>query len=72
MKTLDLRGLTCPLPLLRTKKALMNENSGMQFKILSSDPNASKDLHLFCEKSGNLWLESGEENGAFFCVIQKK
>ncbi len=72
MKTLDLRGLNCPLPLLRTKKALSLEESGAQLKILASDPHAPEDLRLFCEKSGNIWVEERLENGAWVCVIEKK
>ena len=72
MKTLDLRGLNCPLPLLRTKKALFEMSAGEKITIHTSDPNSPEDLRLFCEKSGNVLLEFSESHGAFRFVIQKK
>ena len=71
MKTLDLRGLNCPLPLLRTKKALFEMAEGEQLRVQTSDPNSPEDLRLFCEKSGNRLLEFAEENGAYLFLIQK-
>lgn len=71
MKILDLRGLNCPLPLLRTKKALFAMTPGETLRIQTSDPNSPEDLRLFCEKSGNSLLEFAEENGAYCFVIQK-
>ena len=51
--TLDARGLNCPLPILRTKKALNGLASGDTLHLISTDPGSVKDIDAFCQQTGN-------------------
>ncbi|MGB5281419.1 MAG: sulfurtransferase TusA family protein [Arenicellales bacterium] len=51
--TLDARGLNCPLPILRTKKALNVLEPGDTLQLISSDPGSVKDIDAFCKQTGN-------------------
>lgn len=68
---LDARGLNCPLPILRAKKALNGMNSGQILHILATDPGAVKDFQAFAKQTGNQLLESNEANGEFSFLIKK-
>jgi tRNA 2-thiouridine synthesizing protein A len=57
-KELDARGLNCPLPILRTKKALTDMLSGQVLKVLATDPGAVKDFAAFSKQTGNPLLSS--------------
>ena len=71
-KQLDARGLNCPLPILRTKKALTDMTSGQVLKILATDPGAVKDFEAFCKQTGNGLLASDAANNEFVFFMQKK
>ena len=64
-RELDVKGLNCPLPILRTKKTLFEMSSGQILRVLATDPNAAKDFHAFAKQTGNQLL-SAEEDGALF------
>ncbi len=68
---LDARGLNCPLPILRAKKALNAMSSGQVLHILATDPGAVKDFQAFAKQTGNQLLESSEANGEFSFMIKK-
>lgn len=68
---LDARGLNCPLPILRAKKALNAMSSGQVLHILATDPGAVKDFQAFAKQTGNQLLESNEANGEFSFKIKK-
>lgn len=68
---LDARGLNCPLPILRAKKALNGMTSGQTLHILATDPGAVKDFQAFAKQTGNQLLESNEANGEFSFLIKK-
>jgi len=68
---LDARGLNCPLPILRAKKALNAMTSGQVLHILATDPGAVKDFQAFAKQTGNQLLESSEANGEFSFMIKK-
>lgn len=68
---LDARGLNCPLPILRTKKAMTGLNSGETLKVTATDPGAVKDLEAFCKQTGNTLLESENSGSEFVFLIQK-
>ncbi|MCW8899276.1 MAG: sulfurtransferase TusA family protein [Gammaproteobacteria bacterium] len=68
---LDASGLNCPLPILRAKKALTAMNAGQILRILATDPGAVKDFDAFSRQTGNVLLESGEEDSKFIFLIQK-
>jgi len=69
--TLDARGLNCPLPILRTKKALNSLQSGDTLQMVSSDPGSIKDMDAFCNQTGNELLENSTENSEFTFIIRK-
>jgi len=60
---LDVRGLVCPLPVLRARKALKALPAGGTLRMLATDPQAVRDVRLFCEQTGHVLLESGRESG---------
>mgnify|MGYP003402526346 CR=1 FL=1 len=63
-KELDARGLTCPLPILRAKKALNDMAFDQVLRILTTDPGSVRDFAAFSEQTGNRLLSSGEVPGA--------
>jgi len=71
-KELDARGLNCPLPILRTKKALADLQSGQVLKVLATDPGAVKDFQSFSRQTGHELLSSSEERKEFVFFMKKK
>ena len=71
-KELDARGLNCPLPILRTKKALTDMGSGQVLRILATDPGAVKDFQAFSRQTGNPLLSSETARDEFVFLLQKK
>ena len=71
-KELDAKGLSCPLPVLRTKKALNELESGQVLKILATDPGSVNDMQAFSRQTGHALLSSSEEGGAFVFYMKKK
>ena len=71
-KELDARGLSCPLPIVKTKKSLNDMASGQVLKVTSTDSGSVKDMQAFANQTGNMLLESTQENGAFVFFMQKK
>lgn len=70
-KTLDAKGLSCPMPLLRTKKEINSISSGQILEMLGTDPGSKNDLPGWCERSGHKFLGCKEEAGFFRFFIQK-
>lgn len=71
-KELDTRGLVCPLPLLRTKKALSEMTSGQILEIVATDPGSVIDFQVFAEQTGNELLKMSETSEEFTFVLKKK
>ena len=71
-KELDARGFNCPLPILRTKKALTDMSSGQVLKIIATDPGSVKDFQAFCKQTGNALLVLGYIESEFVFFMQKK
>jgi tRNA 2-thiouridine synthesizing protein A len=70
-KTLDARGLRCPLPVLKARKALKDLADGDILRVLATDPGAVKDFEAFCRTTGHRLLESRAGDGAFDFTIEK-
>ncbi len=68
---LDARGLNCPLPILRTKKAISSLQSGEVLRIVATDPGSVKDFEAFAKQTGHTLLESSEENGEYIFYLRK-
>jgi tRNA 2-thiouridine synthesizing protein A len=71
-KELDARGLNCPLPILRTKKALTDMVSGQVLRILATDPGSVKDFQAFSKQTGNALLASDAVDKEFIFLMKKK
>lgn len=71
-KELDARGLNCPLPILRAKKALTGMQSGQVLKVVATDPGAVKDFQSFAKQTGNALLQHSEANREFTLYVQRK
>lgn len=71
-KELDARGLNCPLPILRAKKALAEMSSGQVLRIVATDPGSVKDFAAFAKQTGNELLSSAEQGKEFEFYIKRK
>jgi len=71
-KELDARGLSCPLPILKTKKSLAEIASGQVLKVVATDPGSIKDMQAFANQTGNELLSSSEENKTYIFYMKKK
>ncbi len=71
-KELDARGLNCPLPILRAKKALTDMHSGQVLKVLATDPGSVKDFQAFARQTHNALLRHVEAEKVFTFFMQKK
>ena len=71
-KELDARGLSCPLPILKTKKSLNELTSGQVLKVVATDPGSIKDMQAFATQTGNPLLSSTEENKTYVFYLKKK
>src|SRR6184192_4826718 len=71
-REIDARGLNCPLPILRTKKALNDMTSGQIIRITATDPASVRDFQAFCRQTGNELVEHGEADGAFWFVLRRR
>ena len=71
-QTLDLTGLKCPLPILKTKKALAQMQAGEVITVLATDAGAPGDFAAFCRQTGHVLLESTQAGEIFTLVVQHK
>ena len=71
-KELDARGLNCPLPILRTKKALAGLQPGQVLKVVATDPGAVKDFEAFSRQTGHQLVSHSEERKEFTFFMRKK
>ena len=69
--TLDARGLNCPLPILRTRKALTAMASGEALLVQSTDPGSVEDIKSFCGQTGNELISASNNDGEFQFIIRK-
>jgi len=69
---LDARGLNCPLPILRAKKALNGMQSGQVLKVVATDPGAVKDFQTFARQTGNELLSHAEAGREFTLYMKRK
>ncbi len=72
-ETLDTKGLSCPMPMMKLAKAIKGLTSGEVLEMLGTDPGTKSDLPKWCSKTGNTLLEESDlEGGVFRFLIQKK
>ncbi|HJP35097.1 MAG TPA: sulfurtransferase TusA family protein [Gammaproteobacteria bacterium] len=70
-QTLDAKGLHCPLPILKTKKALNNVAADETLEVLSTDPGSVADFEAFCRTTGNELLEQTQNDDVYRFLIKK-
>jgi tRNA 2-thiouridine synthesizing protein A len=70
-KIVDARGLICPLPVLRARKALQSVAKGAAIEVLATDPAALKDFPAFCSESGNTLEAQSEDAGTYRFTIRR-
>ncbi|HEY5774950.1 MAG TPA: sulfurtransferase TusA family protein [Xanthomonadales bacterium] len=70
-QVLDAKGLNCPLPILKAKKALKSMDGGQVLEVISTDPGSVADFSAFCRTTGNELLEQNEADGVFTYLIRK-
>ncbi|MGI9400957.1 MAG: sulfurtransferase TusA family protein [Rhizobiaceae bacterium] len=72
IEVLDLRGLKCPLPVLKTRKALKELVPGTRIWVESTDPLSVIDMPNFCQESGHLLVETAESDNILRFLIEKR
>jgi len=70
-KVFDASGLACPLPIVKTKKALSDMTSGQVLRVVSTDSGSVSDMAAFAEQTGNALLSSAEEGGKYVFFLKK-
>ena len=71
-KELDTRGLNCPLPILKAKKALTDMASGELLRVVSSDPGSTRDFQAFARQTGNELVEQTSVGNDFVHVLRRR
>jgi tRNA 2-thiouridine synthesizing protein A len=71
-KRLDLKGLSCPLPIVKTAQAMREMSSGDLVEALATDPGSVPDFAAWSKTTGNALVEQDAEDGVFRFVIRKK
>ena len=69
---LDVKGMTCPLPVLRANRALRGLAPGERLRVLATDRAAVADFQAFCRETGNALLAFSEDGGVFSFLIRRK
>jgi tRNA 2-thiouridine synthesizing protein A len=71
-KELDTRGLNCPLPILKAKKALAEMSSGQMLKVIATDPGSMRDFQAFARQTGNELVEQSNVADEFIHVLRRR
>ncbi len=70
-QVLDTKGLNCPLPILKAKKAIAQMQTGQTLEVLSTDPGSVKDFEALSRQTGHQLLESSQNNGIYVFLLEK-
>ena len=71
-KELDARGLNCPLPILKAKKALADMHSGQTLKVISTDAGSVRDFQAFAKQTGNELVSQQTAGSEHFTVLKRR
>jgi TusA-related sulfurtransferase len=71
-KELDTRGLNCPLPILKAKKALADMTSGDVLKVVATDPGSVRDFQAFARQTGNELVEQSTQADEFIHFLRRR
>ena len=72
VRTLDLKGLSCPMPIIKTAKAMRDMAPGELLEALATDPGSVPDFKAWAQATGNPLVESSQEGGVFRFVLKKR
>ncbi len=71
-RDLDTRGLNCPLPILKAKKALAEMESGQLLKVIATDPGSMRDFQAFARQTGNELVEQSSAGDEYIHVLKRR
>jgi len=71
-RELDTRGLNCPLPILKAKKALADMRSGEVLKVVATDPGSMRDFQAFAKQTGNELVAQSTEGAEFIHILRRR
>jgi tRNA 2-thiouridine synthesizing protein A len=71
-KDLDVRGLNCPLPILKAKKALSDVGSGRCLRVVATDPGSVRDFEAFARQTGHALVEQSQAGDEYTFVLKKR
>jgi tRNA 2-thiouridine synthesizing protein A len=71
-KELDARGLACPLPIVKTRKALSDMASGQVLKVMATDSGSKADMASFSEQTGNELLSSSQDGSTYVFFLKRR
>ena len=71
-KEIDTRGLNCPLPILRAKKALTDMVTGQLLKVVATDPGSMRDFQAFARQTGNELVEQEQQADEYIHVLRRR
>lgn len=71
-KEIDTRGLNCPLPILKAKKALAEMSTGQTLKVVATDPGSMRDFQAFAKQTGNELIEQETVNGEYIHMMRRR
>lgn len=69
---LDVRGLNCPLPVLKANRALRDLPAGARLRVLATDRASVTDFQIFCRETGHALVSFADENGVFSFTIKRR
>jgi len=70
--SLDLKGLSCPIPIAKTAKAFKDLGPGQLIEVFATDPGSVPDFNAWSKATGNRLIESSQEGGVYRFLLQKK
>ncbi|KQW41185.1 MULTISPECIES: sulfurtransferase TusA family protein [unclassified Roseateles] len=71
-REIDTRGLNCPLPILKAKKALAEMQSGELLRVVATDPSSTRDFQAFARQTGNELVEQNSSGDEFMHVLRRR
>ena len=71
-KEIDTRGLNCPLPILKAKKALSEMQTGEILKVVATDPSSTRDFQAFSRQTGNELLEQSRDDTEYIHFLRRR
>jgi tRNA 2-thiouridine synthesizing protein A len=71
-KEIDTRGLNCPLPILKAKKALAEMQTGEILKVVATDPSSTRDFQAFARQTGNELLEQSQDKAEYTHFLRRR